>query len=131
MTDTRDGTGQADAASERPIFEALLTPYRSLGRRGFNILMAFVGGVSLVTGIAFVAKGAWPVFGFFGVDVLLIWWAFRASYRSAKARELVTVSRTDLRSARSRRAARFARPITTRSGRGSRSTGTTRSALPG
>ena len=56
MTDNRDGTGQADAASERPIFEALLTPYRSLGRRGFNILMAFVGGVSLVTGIAFVAK---------------------------------------------------------------------------
>ncbi len=96
MTDNRDGTGQADAASERPIFEALLTPYRSLGRRGFNILMVFVGGVSLVTGIAFVAKGAWPVFGFFGVDVLLIWWAFRASYRSARARELVTVSRTDL-----------------------------------
>ncbi|MEF2550376.1 DUF2244 domain-containing protein [Aurantimonas sp. A2-1-M11] len=96
MTDNRDGIGQPDDLSERPIFEALLTPYRSLGRRGFNILMAFVCIVSVITGLAFVAKGAWPVFGFFGLDVLLIWWAFRASYRSARARELVSVSRTDL-----------------------------------
>ena len=82
--------------NERPIFEALLVPYRSLGRRGFNILMACVGAVSLASGVLFVAKGAWPVFGFFGLDALLLWLAFRASYNSAKAREEVSVSRTDL-----------------------------------
>lgn len=87
------GTG---GAGDRPIFEALLTPYRSLGRRGFTLMMAFFALVSLVTGVAFVLKGAWPVFGFFGLDVLLLWVAFRASYRSAKAREEVSVTRTDL-----------------------------------
>ena len=85
-----------EVACDRPIFEALLTPYRSLGRRGFNTMMIFFGLVSLVTGIGFVVHGAWPVFGFFGLDVLLLWIAFRASYRAAKAREEVTVSRTDL-----------------------------------
>ena len=83
-------------SGDRPIFEALLTPYRSLGRRGFNAMMIFFGLVSLVTGLGFVVHGAWPVFGFFGLDVLLLWIAFRASYRSAKAREEVSVSRTDL-----------------------------------
>ncbi|MBB4005470.1 DUF2244 domain-containing protein [Aurantimonas endophytica] len=92
MNETVDSREDA----ERPIFAALLVPYRSLGRRGFNILMAGFGLVSFVTGAMFLAKGAWPVFGFLGLDVLLVWWAFTASYRSAKAREEVTVSRSDL-----------------------------------
>ncbi|MCE7028576.1 DUF2244 domain-containing protein [Jiella avicenniae] len=82
-------------ASERPIFQALLTPYRSLGRRGFTVMMGFFCIVSLVTGILFLANGAWPVVGFFGLDVLIVWWAFSASYRSARAREEVMVTRSD------------------------------------
>ncbi|MCC2113661.1 MAG: DUF2244 domain-containing protein, partial [Hyphomicrobiales bacterium] len=70
-----------------------LTPYRSLGPTGFLILMAFVGGVSFVTGIVFMTKGAWPVFGFFGLDVLAVYLAFRWSYRSARAYEEVHVGR--------------------------------------
>lgn len=91
-------TGRPDAAFEadRPIFEALLVPYRSLGRRGFNTLMLFFGVVSVASGSIFVANGAWPICGFFGLDVFLLWLAFRASYRSARAREEVSVSRTDL-----------------------------------
>ncbi|WP_102960413.1 DUF2244 domain-containing protein [Mangrovicella endophytica] len=98
MTDNAPpATAGADlAAADRPIFEALLVPYRSLGRRGFNILMLFVGAVSLVTGLGFLFNGAWPVIGFFGLDVLVIWLALRASYRAALAREEVSVSRTDL-----------------------------------
>ncbi|WAJ29563.1 DUF2244 domain-containing protein [Antarcticirhabdus aurantiaca] len=92
------GRGEDDDASraEAPIFRALLVPYRSLGRRGFTIMMVLLGIVSLVSGVAFLAKGAWPVFGFFGLDVLLVWLAFRASYRSGRAREEVEVSRTDV-----------------------------------
>ncbi len=85
-----------DQAADRPIFKALLVPYRSLGSRGFTVVMAFVGLVSLVASIGFLTAGAWPVVGFFGLDVLLVWWAFRASFRSAKAREEVSLSRTDL-----------------------------------
>ena len=82
-------------SGESPIFRALLTPYRSLGRTGFLVMMSFFCLVSLVTGIAFLLEGAWPVFGFFGLDVLIVWWAFTASYRSARAREEVLLTRTD------------------------------------
>ncbi len=92
-------SGQRDdaarPAAERPIFQALLTPYRSLGRRGFTMMMSAFCLVSLATGILFVMNGAWPVVGFFGLDVLIVWWAFSASYRSARAREEVLVTRTD------------------------------------
>lgn len=90
---------QADpriADNEAPIFEALLTPYRSLGRRGFNTMMIGLGAISVVVGLGFLANGAWPVVGFFGLDVLILWLAFRASYRSARMREEVSVSRTQL-----------------------------------
>ncbi|MCB8838038.1 DUF2244 domain-containing protein [Aurantimonas sp. VKM B-3413] len=89
-----EGRG-ARAEADRPIFEALLVPYRSLGRTGFTILMSFFCLVSIVTGALFLANGAWPVVGFFGLDVALVWWAFAANYRAAKAREEVVVSRTD------------------------------------
>lgn len=81
---------------ETPIFRALLIPYRSLGRRGFVAVMLFVGLVSLAAGLGFLAMGAWPVFGFLGLDVLLVFVAFRASFRAARAREEVWVSRTEL-----------------------------------
>lgn len=89
---------QSDTAAdnETPIFEALLVPYRSLGRRGYNFMMLGLGTLSLFAGLAFLSQGAWPVVGFFGLDVLVLWIAFRASYRSAAAREEVRVSRTQL-----------------------------------
>lgn len=91
-----DGAMIDEARTETPIFRALLVPYRSLGRRGFTVLMVFLGVVSLATGLGFLVKGAWPVFGFFGLDVLLVYLAFRASYRSARAREEVEVTRLEL-----------------------------------
>ncbi len=82
--------------AEEPIFRALLTPYRSLGQRGFFWLMAGLTVLWLGLGAIFLAKGAWPVFGFFGLDVLALFIAFRLSYRSGRAREQVTLSRTML-----------------------------------
>jgi hypothetical protein len=35
-------------------------------------------------GLAFLLMGAWPVFGFFGLDVLAIYWAFRINFRRAE-----------------------------------------------
>jgi uncharacterized membrane protein len=70
-------------------FSAVLTPHRSLGPTGFVVLMGFIAGISFVAGIAFALMGAWPVLGFFGLDVLAIWWAFRANYRAARVRETV------------------------------------------
>ena len=67
---------------EPTIFSAMITPHRSLGRVGFLVLMAVFGAVSFVAGIAFLLMGAWPVFGFFGLDVVLLYWAFRLNYRT-------------------------------------------------
>ncbi|MBN9048715.1 MAG: DUF2244 domain-containing protein [Rhizobiales bacterium] len=82
---------------DAPIFAALLTPHRSLGRAGFLIVMLLFGGVSFVAGMAFLLMGAWPVFGFFGLDVLLLYLAFRINYRAAAAYEEVTVTATELK----------------------------------
>ena len=74
-------------ADEPALFCALITPHRSLGGAGFLVLMAAIGGVSFAAGIVFLILGAWPVVGFFGLDVVLIYWAFRINYRAARAYE--------------------------------------------
>lgn len=79
---------------DEPLFCALLTPHRSLGRTGFFIMMAAVVFSWVVTGVFFLAHGAWPIFGFFGLDVVLLYGAFRLNYRAARACEEVSVSRT-------------------------------------
>jgi uncharacterized membrane protein len=77
---------------ELTIFSALITPHRSLNNVGFLVLIALFGAVSFLSGIAFLLMGAWPVFGFFGLDVLLLYWAFRLNYRHAAAYEEVKVT---------------------------------------
>src|ERR1700684_2965780 len=84
------------ASAEPKLFSALLTPHRSLKRTGFVLLMGFLSVVSFAAGLAFLLMGAWPVFGFFGLDVLLVYWAFKANFRAARAYEEVTVTTTEL-----------------------------------
>jgi uncharacterized membrane protein len=79
------------------LFSALLTPHRSLNRSGFLVLMAFLSVVSFAAGVAFLLMGAWPVFGFFGLDVLAIYWAFRINFRRARATEEISVTPSELR----------------------------------
>jgi uncharacterized membrane protein len=79
------------------LFSARVTPHRSLNHTGFTLLMAFVGIVSFVTGLAFCLMGAWPVLGFFGLDVLVIYWAFRVNFRSASASEDIVLTPSELR----------------------------------
>jgi uncharacterized membrane protein len=89
-------TANNDPNPDTPLFSAVMTPHRSLGRRGFAIMMLAVAGVSFIAGIVFAVAGAWPVTGFFGLDVLLIYWAFRLNYRAARAYEEIVVTPTEL-----------------------------------
>lgn len=91
MSDTN-----ASTIPDEPFFQALLTPHRSLGRTGFSVLMGVLVVGWLISGLVFLRQGAWPVFGFFGLDVLLVYVAFRSNYRAARAREEVILSRTRL-----------------------------------
>ena len=81
---------------EPTIFSAVITPHRSLPSFGFLVLMLAFGGISFVTGALFMITGAWPVFGFFGLDVLLLYGAFQLNYRHAQAYEEVEVTSTKL-----------------------------------
>src|ERR1700744_2771275 len=82
---------------EPELFSALLTPHRSLNRTGFIVLMSFLSVVSFAAGVAFWMMGAWPVVGFFGLDVLLIYWAFKVNFRRAKATEEISITPSELR----------------------------------
>ncbi len=86
-----------DPNREPELFSALLTPHRSLNRTGFLVLMAVLSVVSFAAGVVFLMLGAWPVFGFFGLDVLAIYWAFKVNFRSARAREEISVTPSELR----------------------------------
>jgi len=92
-----DDNGAASERSTEPtIFAAVIAPHRSLGSTSFLILMLCIGAPSFVSGILFLLIGAWPIFGFLGLDVLLIYIAFRANFRAARAYEEVTVTASKL-----------------------------------
>lgn len=83
--------------AEPTLFSAIITPHRSLSATGFMVVMTLVGVISFAGGLFFFILGAWPVVGFLGLDLLLIYWAFKANYRSATAFEEVTVTPSELR----------------------------------
>lgn len=83
-------------AGQACYFDAELIPHRSLGRRGFRILMFVVIAANVIFGTAFLASGAWPVFGFMGLDVALLYWLFRVNYRHANLTETLRLTEAGL-----------------------------------
>ena len=82
---------------EPKLFSARLKPHRALSNHGFLILIGLVGTVSFAAGLAFWMIGAWPVFGFFGLDVLALVFAFRVSFARARASEEISMTCSELR----------------------------------
>ncbi len=80
------------AGDEQKLFDVILYPHRSLSATGFWIVMGFVAGISFLAGIVAVAIGAWPVLGFFGLDLLLLAWCFRRNYWDARLYETVQLT---------------------------------------
>jgi uncharacterized membrane protein len=77
-------------------WRATLTPHRSLSPKGFVILMSVIVGLNLTVGMFFYVIGAWPVVGFMGLDVALIWWAFRANFADARRAEHIEITAEEL-----------------------------------
>lgn len=82
--------------AEKPVLDLVLYPHRSLPPSGFLALMGAVAGLSFTIGLVFFLAGAWPVVGFLGLDVALIYVAFRLNYRAARAHETIRLSRGDM-----------------------------------
>ena len=72
----------------------------------------------LLQRMVFLMMGAWPVLGFFGVDALAIWWAFRINNRTARACEEITMTPSELRVRRTSHRGHDALLVTARSARG-------------
>ena len=89
---------EADTALQDPPgreprrFSAVLTPHRSLGPKGFMVLMGAICAVSFGTGLSFYLLGAWPVIGFMGLDVALIYLAFKLNFRALRLYETVDLT---------------------------------------
>ena len=77
-------------------WRATLTPHRSLSPDGFVILMSVFAGFNFAYGLFFYLIGAWPVVGFMGLDVALIWWAFRANFADARRAEHIEITAEEL-----------------------------------
>ncbi len=81
---------------EAVLFSAVLHPHTSLGPDSFLVLMATLCVISFGAGAAFMLAGAWPVLGFLGLDILLIYYAFRVSYHRARMYETVRLTENEL-----------------------------------
>lgn len=82
--------------SNPKIWHVVLTPHRSLTRQGFVVLMIFIACANFVGGTAFYLAGAWPIAGFMGLDVALIWWAFTRNFADARRSERIEITETEV-----------------------------------
>jgi uncharacterized membrane protein len=98
----RNGAAPLNASPDldAPLFEDTLTPHRSLGRRGFRALMLATCCATTALSVPFYLLGAWPIIGFFGIDVLAIYVAFRMNFRAARACEHFYLTYFELKFAR-------------------------------
>lgn len=58
--------------------------------------MAVFTAVCLTVGAMFLFQGAWPIFGFYGLDILLLYWALKHNYRSGRRYERVRLTEREL-----------------------------------
>lgn len=79
------------------MFEALVTPHRSLGRHGMRWVVGLLCGFSGVISMGLWWAGAWPVVGFNGAEIGLAVWLLRSNARNGAASEVLILSGASLR----------------------------------
>ncbi|MEM1379921.1 MAG: DUF2244 domain-containing protein [Pseudomonadota bacterium] len=86
-------TGPDPVAAEDDFrFHALLYPNRSLSADGFKRVLAAVIGVNLLNAFIYLNVGAWPVAFFCGIDIAIVWLAFKISYAQGRRHERVMLT---------------------------------------
>ena len=85
------------ASPDDLLFEAEITPHRSLSTRGLTLVLGFLGIVSLAVTTLFWALGAWPIAGFNGAEMILAALLLRLHIRSRRTREVLLLTASDMR----------------------------------
>jgi uncharacterized membrane protein len=114
---------------ERPVFAAVIHPRRSLGPGGVRTVLTLCCLAAAAASIPFVVLGVWPVAGFFGLDLLALFIAFRLNVRAARAFEEVVLTPVELMFRASAIAGGVSNGASTRFGRASTRSTTTSSGL--
>lgn len=81
---------------ERPVFATVIRPHRSLGPAAFRVLMTICSLATIAASLVFLAFGFWPIAGFFGLDLLALYIAFRVSFRDARSFEEIVLTPIEL-----------------------------------
>jgi len=84
------------SANAAVLFNTTLRPHRSASRRTINWLLGILAVAFAVTGIGFSLIGAWPVMGFFGLDIALLAGAFYLNTRAGRACEIIDLTTQQL-----------------------------------
>ena len=83
---------------EEPYYmDAVITPHRSMSRRGFIVLICVLTAINSGTAILFLSLHAAPVPIFLGLDLLAVIVAFAASRRASARRERIQVTAAEVR----------------------------------
>ncbi len=105
MSASADGVGEGQGEgvpphnsgeNERPLFQALLYPHRSLPAHGYLILILGTAAIAALYGLMFLFLGAWPIFGFIGAEWLLFWWLLRTHLKGDRRAERIRLFRDRL-----------------------------------
>lgn len=86
----------SELEEQKPTFCAVLTPHRALSPKGIRIVIIITCLLALIPGLVFFLMGAWPVVGFLGADVALLYWALTRSHADVYGFEEITLFRDKL-----------------------------------
>lgn len=74
------------------IYSVVLRPQRSADDRTLRTVVVACAGVWFFAGVVFIAAGAWPVTPFLGLEVVLLYGAFRLNRKAGNAYEAINLS---------------------------------------
>lgn len=81
---------------EQPTFRAELRPHRSASIKAIHAVFVALLAIFIPTATAFVVVGAWPVTGFMGFELLLLYGAFRLNWHRGSTVEYIDLTQRTL-----------------------------------
>jgi len=95
--DTPRARAEHHADDDAIRFSRVIRPHRSSSDRAVKIVSFFVLFLFIPTGTAFLIAGAWPVFGFMGLEVGALIFALHYNHKVGAAFEAITITEREFR----------------------------------